>query len=110
MKLVFISPTARGTNDFNNPSEALRNRPLCGLEIGSNFKPQDNKRATDGTLYDPKTGKTYRGVMTLDGADLKLRGYISTPLFGRTEVWHRAAGTAMCSTGPAHPHVDHVGK
>lgn len=87
MKLVFISPTAKGTSDFNNPSEALRKRPLCGLQIGSNFKAEDSSRATGGTLYDPKTGKTYRGIMTLDGANLKLRGYVGTPIFGRTEVW-----------------------
>ena len=103
MKLIFISPTAGGTSDVNNPSAALRGRSLCELQIGFNFRPEDNAHATGGTLYDPKSGRTYRGTMTLDGANLKLRGYIGTPLFGRTEVWHRAsAGTATCRAGVGH--------
>ena len=41
----------------------------------------------DGTIYDPKSGKTYSCKMTIDGNKLKIRGYIGISLFGRTEVW-----------------------
>lgn len=104
MKLIAISPTAGGTKDVNNPSKDLRDRSLCGLQIGSNFKPEGSTRATGGTLYDPKSGNTYHGTMSLDGANLKLRGYVGVPIFGRTEVWRRAsAGAASCGSESGSP-------
>jgi uncharacterized protein (DUF2147 family) len=45
---------------------------------------------TGGRVYDPNSGNTYRGTITLIDADtLKLRGYVGITLFGRTEIWKR---------------------
>lgn len=90
MWIVSISKRAPATTDIHNPNPALRSRSLCGLEIGSGFLMQGPGRATGGTLYDPKTGKTYRGMITSDGATLALRGYIGIPLFGRSQTWKRS--------------------
>lgn len=87
-KLVHIA--GNFTVDDKNPDAALRKRALCGLNIVEGFKMVDAKHADSGHVYDPESGKTYRGVITLDGDVLKLRGYVGVPLFGRTEVWHRA--------------------
>ena len=43
-----------------------------------------------GFIYDPNSGKTYRGKIKLTDPDtLRLRGYIGISLLGRTEVWKR---------------------
>ena len=82
--------TAPVTTDNRNPKPELRQRPLCGLMIAEGFRMTDATHITEGHVYDPESGKTYSGVITVEGDALKLRGYVGIPLFGRTEVWHRA--------------------
>jgi uncharacterized protein (DUF2147 family) len=89
MRLVQVINTGGDTTDSHNPDPALRGRPLCGLEIGSGFKLTDPGHGVGGMLYDPKSGKTYRGNITADGAALRLRGYVGIPLFGASETWAR---------------------
>ena len=75
--------------DVNNPDPSLRSRRLLGLTILSGFR-FDGSRWTGGSVYDPNSGNTYRGTITLvDHDTLALRGYIGIPLFGRTETWRR---------------------
>lgn len=96
-RVVGLRKDAPSRVDGKNPNPALRSRPLCGLEIGTNFRVATPGRAEDGRLYDPQSGYTYSGSMTLDGNKLKLRGYIGLSIFGRTEVWTRApAGFVPC--------------
>ena len=89
MRIVFISPTADATTDIHNPDATLRGLSLCNLEIGSRFHLSDATHASGGTIYDPKSGNTYRGSMGVEGDLLRLRGYVGFSLFGRTEIWHR---------------------
>jgi len=89
-RLIGIRKNAPSRVDRKNPNAALRARPLCGLQIGMNFHLANPGRAEGGQLYDPESGKTYNGMMTRDGNNLKLRGYIGFSLFGRTETWTRA--------------------
>ena len=43
-----------------------------------------------GRIYDPRSGRGYKCVMELDGADrLRVRGYLGIQALGRTQVWHR---------------------
>jgi len=76
--------------DKNNPDPALRTRPDLNLELLKDFT-FDGKSWEDGTIYDPKSGKTYSCKMTMtdNNNTLKIRGYIGISLFGRTEVWTR---------------------
>lgn len=98
MWVVALSPRAPAIIDINNPDPAKRNRPLCSLEIGSGFVPRSSIEAKDGTLYDPKSGKTYHGQIKLNGNQLELRGYIGIPLFGATQTWTRpSAPVEVCS-------------
>ena len=83
--------------DTNDPDPALRSRPLCGLVIGTGFHLSDPEHASGGKLYDPKSGKTYSGAMTLEGESLHLRGYVGFKVFGRTETWQRTASITACS-------------
>jgi uncharacterized protein (DUF2147 family) len=77
--------------DVNNEDPSLRSRSLCNLELGTGFRVVDASHAEDGSIYDPKTGKTYRAALTQEGGTLRLRGYVGIKLFGRTEVWRRVA-------------------
>jgi uncharacterized protein (DUF2147 family) len=76
--------------DRKNPDPALRSRLLIGLQVMDGFTAQGDNSWGQGTCYDPKNGKTYRGkIHLLSPERLELRGYIGIPLFGRTSVWTR---------------------
>lgn len=98
MRIVQPLNTADASTDSHNPDPGLRNRPLCNLQIGRGFNLTDPDHASSGTLYDPKSGKTYRGNITAEGATLHLRGYIGIPLFGASENWTRVSAPAKPCT------------
>jgi uncharacterized protein (DUF2147 family) len=76
--------------DRDNPDPALRSRRLLGLVIMRGFRFDGGRSWSGGRLYDPQSGKEYRGRMTLASPDtLSLRGYVGIPLFGRTSTWTR---------------------
>lgn len=76
--------------DKNNPDEALRARPILGMPLLIDFKPDGPGQWKDGRIYNPRNGKLYKCTMRLDGADtLRVRGYVGIPLFGQTKVWTR---------------------
>ena len=74
--------------DLHNPDPKLRGRSLCGVVFMYGFRPAGPDSWEDGAVYDPESGNTYHGTMSLraDGR-LALRGYIGITLFGRSEVW-----------------------
>jgi uncharacterized protein (DUF2147 family) len=76
--------------DNNNPDPKFRNTPRLGLVIVRGFVHAGDNKWVDGTVYDPKKGKTYSGKMTLVSPNqLELRGFIGISLFGRTATWTR---------------------
>jgi len=75
--------------DKKNPNDALKSRPMLGLELLKDFVFDGDDMYVDGNIYDPQNGKTYSCKMTLDDTKLKIRGYIGISLIGRTEVWTR---------------------
>lgn len=84
--------------DTNNPDATQHTRKLCGLQIGYGFHLTDPTHADDGHLYDPKSGKTYKGAMTSNGDKLDLRGYVGIRAFGRSEHWTRTSESSKtCS-------------
>ncbi|MFD2581387.1 DUF2147 domain-containing protein [Pedobacter vanadiisoli] len=91
-KLVWMKePNINGKPklDVKNPDENLQKRALLNLEILKDFV-YDNNKWTGGTIYDPKSGKTYSCNMTLKSADvLNIRGYIGISLLGRSETFRR---------------------
>ena len=80
----------KAKNDRRNPNAELRSRPIIGLQIMEGFRYAGDRTWTDGHIYDPESGNTYHGRITLrpDGR-LELRGYVGISLFGRTVVWTR---------------------
>lgn len=76
--------------DKNNPDKARRNDPLMGLVLLKGFTKTEEGLYEDGTIYDPKNGKTYSCKMTYKNDKLEVRGFIGFSLLGRTEVWTKA--------------------
>ncbi len=76
--------------DHHNPDPAKRSTPILGLVIVRGFNFAGDGHWKGGTVYDPKSGKTYQGKMTLvSPGELKLRGFVGISLFGRTTTWTR---------------------
>ena len=76
--------------DGKNPDRAKKSRPIIGLQIVNDFIFDEKGVWKDGSVYDPKNGKTYRGKITLVSPNkLNLRGFVGIPLFGRTTTWTR---------------------
>lgn len=76
--------------DARNPDLTKQKRTINGLELLQNFVFSGENVWEDGTIYDPKTGKTYSCKLTLvDNNKLNIRGFIGISLLGRTEKWTR---------------------
>lgn len=80
--------------DVNNPNKSLRDRDRLGLVILKYFEfDEKEKKWVNGTVYDPKSGKTYSGYMRFEGTNtnkLYLRGYVmGMTWLGRTAEWER---------------------
>ena len=66
-----------------------KNLPIQGMVIVKDLKIVD-KSWEDGTILDPKSGKTYSCYITFEDENtLKVRGYIGFSLLGRTQKWIR---------------------
>ena len=77
--------------DIKNPDPSLRSRPAVGLEILRNFTYAGDGEWEDGTVYDPKSGRTYSCKMSMSDPDkLNIIGYVGFSMLGRTESWTRA--------------------
>lgn len=76
--------------DRNNDEEDLRKRPILGLPVLMNLRHKRKGCWEGGRIYDPEQGKTFDCRLELEGGNrLKVRGYIGTPVFGKTQYWKR---------------------
>ena len=76
--------------DDNNPKASLKTQPIVGLVILKGFNRDGEKSYEDGTIYDPKNGKTYSCKITWENANsLSIRGYVGVSMLGRTTKWTR---------------------
>ena len=76
--------------DSKNPKESLRSRTILNLDILTGFSFDDGSW-TGGEIYDPKSGKTYDSKMKIKGGNLEIRGYVGSPMFGKTTTWTKAS-------------------
>lgn len=76
--------------DENNSNSQMKKREVMGMKVLEGFSFNGKDRWVNGEAYDPKSGKTYTSYISLkDKNTLELRGYIGTPLLGRTVIWKR---------------------
>jgi uncharacterized protein (DUF2147 family) len=79
------------TKDVKNPDAQLQNRDIIGLVILKNFAFDGKSTWKNGSIYDPREGKTYACTITMkDYNQISVRGYVGISLFGRSETWTRA--------------------
>ena len=75
-------------------SDERKDKPVVGMTIIRNVKASaDDKDVFEGgDILDPNNGKVYRVKLKLidNGSKLDVRGYIGTPMLGRTQTWIRA--------------------
>ena len=76
--------------DKNNPDKAKKSTPLMGLQLLKGFKKDGDTEYEDGTIYDPKNGRTYSCKINRKGETLEVRGYVGISLIGRTTIWTKA--------------------
>jgi len=69
---------------------ARKVQPITGMVILTGLK-KDGDEYTGGEILDPAKGKTYKSKMHLTdgGKKLSVRGYIGTPMLGRSQTWVR---------------------
>ena len=102
IKIMTISQKAPGVVDGHNPDPALRTRPVCKMDIGTDFKLKDADHGEGGRIYDPASGKTYKSAITSVGNTLSLRGYIGFKAIGRSETWKRTSAEYATCVGITH--------
>ncbi|RYZ89709.1 MAG: DUF2147 domain-containing protein [Moraxellaceae bacterium] len=92
-KIVWLKDPLRDgkpKTDLNNPDEKQRSKPILGMVMMRDFEHDEGNKWDDGTIYDPKNGKTYSCNITMINADkMEVRGYIGFSMIGRTQTWTR---------------------
>lgn len=76
--------------DDKNPDKVLAKRPIVGLEMLRGFTYSNDGVWEGGTIYDPKTGKTFScKISMIDTNQIFVRGFVGISILGRTETWSR---------------------
>ena len=73
-------------------SDDRKGKPKIGLEIIRGGKKTEGKDVWEGGyILDPNNGTNYRLLLTPTeaGKKLQVRGYVGTPMLGRTQTWVR---------------------
>lgn len=70
--------------------EELKIKPKIGYQIFRKFTFEGKNVWSGGQVSDPRSGMTVSGKMTLKNENtLNVRGYLGTPVFGKTVVLQR---------------------
>ena len=89
-----LEPGARQDSVCDKCTDERKDKPIVGMVIIKGVKQSESNTARfdGGEILDPNNGKTYKLSLTpIDaGKKLTVRGYIGTPLLGRTQTWIRA--------------------
>lgn len=92
-KIIWLQEPEKGGKpkvDEHNPDAKQRNQPILGLVVLKGFVKDGDHGYEDGTIYDPKNGKTYSCKITYKGSTLDVRGYVGISMLGRTTTWTKA--------------------
>lgn len=85
-----LNPKAPKNEVCSQCRDERKDKPVLGMTILKDLKPDGTDEWSDGSVLDPKNGKVYRASIRLKdgGKKLELRGYLGP--FYRTQVWLRA--------------------
>lgn len=89
-KIVWLKEPSRDGKpkvDKFNSKKSLQTRPIMGLVILSGLEKKGGSYE-NGTIYDPKSGKTYSCTVKPNGNNqLDIRGFMGISLIGKTTTW-----------------------
>ncbi len=84
---TLISTAGKGL-DANNPDPALRGRSVVGVQIVTAQTPTAD--GYEGSLYNPKDGKTYSGSLKMTGPDTVVVSGCVLGVLCKSQTWRRA--------------------
>ncbi|MEA1831839.1 DUF2147 domain-containing protein [Methylobacterium durans] len=83
---TIVSTSGKGI-DENNPNPSLRTRSVVGVQIVNATTPTAD--GYEGTLYNPKDGKTYAGSLKVTGpSTIEVAGCVMS-VFCKRQTWKR---------------------
>jgi len=88
-----LDPTPSAEPNCVKCTDDRKDKPKIGMEIIRGGKKTEGRDVWDGgRILDPENGKDYSLRLTPieGGKKLEVRGYIGSPLLGRTQTWLRA--------------------
>ena len=81
--------TGKPKTDANNSDAAKRARPMIGVQIVIDMKPDRTADKWSGQVYNASDGKTYSGSFTMTGPDTAdLKGCVM--IICKSQTWTRA--------------------
>jgi uncharacterized protein (DUF2147 family) len=92
-KVEHITDPAKAEEKCVKCEDDRKDKPIVGMIIISGAKQdaEEPEKWTGGMILDPAKGSSYKLILkTTDGGKkLDVRGYIGSPMFGRTQTWIR---------------------
>ena len=89
----FLDPATKTDTTCEKCSDERKDKPVLGMTLIRNVKKNADEAAQfdGGDILDPNNGKVYKVRMKpIDGGKtLEVRGYIGSPILGRTQTWIR---------------------
>lgn len=88
-----LNPDPKAEPNCVKCTDDRKDKPKVGMEIIRGGKKVDGKDVwEEGKILDPDNGTEYRLRLTPieSGKKLEVRGYMGTPMLGRTQTWVRA--------------------
>ena len=93
-KVEHITDPAKADEKCVKCEDDRKDKPIVGMVIINDVKqdPEDPGLWDGGLILDPAKGSTYKvHLKPIEGGKkLEVRGYIGSPMFGRTQTWIRA--------------------
>ena len=83
-----LPPDKLDMRDKHNPDAARRDKPILGMTAMYGFKRHAPGKWTGGKLYDPSTGKTYKGKISAS-ADGTLKVHGCVLMLCKSYTWSR---------------------
>ncbi len=86
---ALLDPTKQDSK-CDECTDARKGQPVVGLTIMRNIR-KGEKYWEGGDILDAANGKVYRARLTLsdDNKKLDVRGFVGTPMLGRSQTWQR---------------------
>ena len=89
-KIEKLFDAAKQDSKCEECSDSRKGQPVIGMTILRNVK-KGEAHWEGGDILDAANGKVYRVRMTpsADNKSMEVRGYVGTPMFGRSQKWLR---------------------